>query len=507
MKYANLLIEKRYLAIALFLMIVSVFTWGSYVLPEKYEANSTIYIERNIIESLVKGIAMTPSIDDKIRILRDTMLSRNAVLNVLKKMDLDMRTKGDKELEKMITRYQDKTKIKIAKGLITVSFTHQNPRIARDYINNIINEYVEQNLSQKREEVFAASDFLKKQLDFFKDRIDQGEKKIIEFRQQQGVYISLNEGLIIKEIKDYEKAIEDLNVRKQELYGERKSIARQLKGEEPYTVTMISEKGSLMTLENRLAQLLVKYTENYPEVIRLKAEIEALKSQNVNNTTVGTDGQAGSVISAINPIYQDLKQRLNKSDADISALTEKEKQLRTLINQKQEELRNIPVSRKKLADLEGELTSYKNVYDQLLVRLGQSEVTKQMEIEDKATTFRIIEPAIIPKVPVSPNRKMIMIFGIIMGLVGAFGLIYLIDLIDESIKTAGSLKDFGLPILAMISRMHDSRTDVKEKNRDMIVFGCAGLYMVLILGLLVMELLGLTFVRDSIHSAIYGRYI
>ncbi len=60
------------------------------------------------------------------------------------------------------------------------------------------------------------------------------------------------------------------------------------------------------------------------------------------------------------------------------------------------------------------------MYEQLVARGGQAEVSKQLEVQDKSTTFRIVEPAVMPSSPVSPNRVKIMLMGIVAGFAGGF---------------------------------------------------------------------------------------
>ena len=43
--------------------------FSNYVLPRKYEAKSTVYIEKNVISESVKGITVTPSMEDTIKVL------------------------------------------------------------------------------------------------------------------------------------------------------------------------------------------------------------------------------------------------------------------------------------------------------------------------------------------------------------------------------------------------------------------------------------------------------
>jgi polysaccharide chain length determinant protein (PEP-CTERM system associated) len=506
MRYVKLVIEKKYLFIISSLIIMSMIVWGSYFIPNKYEAKSTIFIESNVIEQLVKGIAISPSMDARIQVLRDTMLGRSLVLNVIRKLDLDSEIEDEESLEEMIIGFQDKTGLRVKKNnLINVGFTSKDPLLARDYVNTLVEAYVDSNIFAKREEAYDASKFLQKQVDFFKEKMDRGEEAIIKFRQDQGIYAVMDERALIAEIKNHEIAIENLKIKRNELNATMGSVKRQLKDEEPFMVTMFSTNGLddiIQSLENRRNQLLVNYTENYPEVIKLKAEIETLRNKDKSQPVENSMTQTQSEISAVNPVHQELKQKSMELEAEIEALNSKEKLLNSLIAEKKQELRNIPENKKQLADLIKENDSFKKLYQDLLERLGQSEVSKQMEIEDKATTFRIIEPAILPTLPVSPNRKMMIIAGIVIGILGGFALIFILDYVDDSVKTIDILKSFGLPVLAIIPTIQNAETLAMRRKKDLVLYSVTGLYMLCIFMVFAMEILGLPYMENFINNVV-----
>ena len=175
-----------------------------------------------------------------------------------------------------------------------------------------------------------------------------------------------------------------------------------------------------------------------------------------------------------------------------------------MIEKKKEHLRHIPSEKKKLTDLERERNTYKNIYDQLVLRLGQSEVSKQMEVQDKAATFRIVDPAILPTRPVSPNRIRIMLLGIAAGIAGGFGIVFLLDYMNHSVKSLGELKPLGIPVLAMIPAIYARDELAKKRKKDIMVYSFAGLYLLCILGVFTTEFMGLSYVDDFIQHYLMG---
>jgi succinoglycan biosynthesis transport protein ExoP len=125
------------------------------------------------------------------------------------------------------------------------------------------------------------------------------------------------------------------------------------------------------------------------------------------------------------------------------------------------------------------------------VAYGKSEVSTQAELQDNAGTFKIVDPAVLPITPISPNRIRIMLLGIIGGVAGAAGLIILLDIFDDSIKNVDAIKRLGIPVLAIIPHIQDSRELIKSRRKDIFFYTLSGLYIVLLGVVIVLEQLGL----------------
>lgn len=502
-KYLKLLGRRKYLFIVLSLCLMSAIVWGSYFIKDKYEAKSTVFIESNVIEELIKGVAITPSMEDRLRVLKDTLLSRALIVKVLQELDLPY--ESDTDFEDMIAFYQKRTDIQVrGRDLFVVSIRLANPQLAKEYVNTLVRTYVEENLAAKREEAYGASRFLTEQVALFKEKLDRAEDAITKYRQDNRIYMSIDEGSVIGEIKDNETEIKKIKARRNELEAVQESIDRQLKGEEPYTVVMStkdSEKSReklIDSLEKRVNQLLVSYTERYPEVVKLRAEIEALKKDDSNaQGPVSYAGNSGeSEISAVNPIYQELKQKRMEAESELNAIQAREKYLRNTVAEKEAELREIPEGKKQLAVLEKEKDSYKDIYEELLYRLGQSEVSKQMEIGDKTTTFRIVDPAVQPIKPVSPDRVKLILLGIFMGFAGGFGGVVLREGLDTSVRDLEAVKGLGVQLLAVIPRIFNEEENRRERKKAGMLYAFTGFYLFIICLLFVHEVLDLHYVNN-----------
>ncbi|MCF6177926.1 MAG: chain length-determining protein [Geopsychrobacter sp.] len=492
LKYLRIIYRRRYIFIGVALLVMSLIAGGSYLLPKKYRVDSTVFIEKNVINRLVKGIAITPDINDKIRVLKFALLSRDSIIQTLEEVGSGIFAKSKIEQQAYIANIKKRTHIKIkGKDLFIVSIIDRDPQFAQQYINTLVSKYVEQNISAKRNETYGANRFLEEQLEVFRAKLNHAENAIIEFRKKQGIYFQIDEKSILAELKDFMKQIEGDNLKTQTLLARKKSMQQQLDSLAP-TIDIFSQgQGDtqlvkIQILEKKLQELLLKYTENYPEVIRVRIELASLKINMTNDAQVEPEATR---LTSVNPLYQNIQQKIFAVDTELSSLTAEKSNLEQLVANREKDLHEVPAAKKELAVLAQERDSYRQIYQELLGRMGQSEVSKQMEIGDKAATFRIVDPAILPEAPVSPNMVKMMLLAIFAGLGAGLGSAVLLDNFDNTLKDPRDLEGLGIDILAVIPRIPDGVSEVRSRRFDYLIYGLGGVYFSGIVGLLLLETL------------------
>ncbi len=527
LNYLKVIYHRRYIFLAIAMLVTALVTAYAYQLPKKYQADSIVFIEKNVISNLVKGIAVSPDMRDRIRVLRYALSSRELISRVLTEMDSDIFTKSKAEQQAFIEKLKERTGISVrGQELFTVSLIDKDPAFAQTYVNTLVGTYVEENISSKRDETYGANRFLKEQIDLFKNKLDAAEDTIIQFRSKSGIYFSLDEKTTLAEIKKFTIEIEELELISDTLEPRRKAMQRQLKSLSP-TIETVEMFGSfdmfddstgfddsdIMEKEAQLKQLLIRYTENHPEVVVLKADIEELKKRAAEEESVlastedeitedslpasGAENmETGNMSSMPNPVYQQVEQEVLSIGAEIATLKAKKRSLQRLIKKREDSLREIPENRKELGVLIQERDSVKQIYQELLKRMSQSEVSKQMEIGNKSATFRIVDPALFPETPVSPNMVRMILLAIVAGLGCGFGVVFLLDLADSSMKNPHQLDSLGVKILARIPNIDDGVTGVRTHKTDTLVYSFTTIYYVAILAILTCEALNIEVIKN-----------
>lgn len=463
-KYLQLIIRNKELFVAVALLIMTSVIIVSYLLPKKYEASSTVFIEKNVISELVKGITVTPSMEDTIKVLTYAITSRTLLTKVAESLDMNL-AKGT-TTEEIIKKLQENTSVKVKdKNLFIISYKDKNPRVARDYVNTLVRLYIEENTSSKRGESYDATKFLSEQIDSFRTKLEKAEEQVNDYKRDQGGVIAVDEG----------KLFEDINISRQKLYDlelQRNQLEARRQNARKTSDPLIAK---ITALQKRLDELRVEYTDNYPEIIKIKSDIETAREQ---MKTRSSDFRGAD------------PQEMGKIETEIAAIRLTENSLRRYIATNQTLLKQLPSAKAGLEKLELEKTNQKNIYDQLFARHGQSEVSKQMEVQDKSTTFRIVDPAVQPLKPASPNRLKIMLMGIFGGIAAGFGILLLKEQMNNSVNDVDFVKSLGLPLLAVVPRIHDQHLLDLQRRRTVRIFSAAGVYMLFLLCFPLMEVLG-----------------
>ncbi len=484
-RYIRALFRYRVLFVIVSLVVMTLIGAYSFTLPKIYSADTTVFIERNVIDNLVEGIAISPSIDDRIRVLRYALLSRELVTKVLEKIGSNVFTKSEAEQQSYISNLIAKTNLSVrGQELFIVSITSADPEFAQDYVNTLVSEYVEENLSAKRDETYGANRFLSEQIEIFKDKLEAAEDKIIEFRKNNGIYFSIDEATTLANIRQLETQIEEITLSQDTFTARKRQIQQQL-NETPKTIDMVSEgaeNSRLPEMEVRLANLLLQYTENYPEVVRLKAEIESLKKTLETQGDDGAESAERTRLTSLNPLHQELQSQIFEIDAELSSLSARKLNLEKTIAKREQELREVPEAQKELRILVQERDSIRNVYNELLGRMSQSEVSKQMEIGNKAATFRIVDPAVLPKTPVSPNLLKMFLLAVVGGIACGVGVVYLLETMDGRVRDVSVLETGGFEVLAIIPHIVEPEKMKKQRFKDLLLYSCGGLYFVCFAG-------------------------
>lgn len=501
-RYIGIILRRKYLALSVGLAVLSICTWGSFFWPKTYEASSTVLIEKSsIVNPLISGIGVPGGIEDRLSNLKDNLTSRNILERVVKKLDLDTNAKNSGQYEGLISGIRKNLDIKTqgqgarqtGADLFTISYKGNNPKTVRDIVNILISEYIEESVGYRRTDVYGAFEFIQSQLLEYKSKLEESDKGIREFRERNPQMVPQSEPAVLGRLEGFQTGKIEAEIRLKELLRKRDNLQKQLSGEKELTVAFVTREGSpqarLNYLNNQLMLLMPKYTDKYPEVIKVKNEIEELKKQIAQAKDSRTEG-SGSETAAMNPIYQQLKEELSRTDSEIESLRARSAELSRQQQTAQGILGRMPKEQEEWSKLQRDRNVYQRIYDELLQKLENARVSKDLEVNNKTGSFRIVDPAILPTVPTQPDRVKMILAGIILGIASGIGSVFGLEYFSQSFKDEASIESkLKLSVLATIPRITTEEEELSAKKLDRRVFIVAGAYLSVIGLVLVVEFL------------------
>jgi hypothetical protein len=239
------------------------------------------------------------------------------------------------------------------------------------------------------------------------------------------------------------------------------------------------EAKRLEELKSPLIFLKNRYSDEYPDVAKTKAEIAELEAiVNQNDKTPGEDDAPD------NPAYITLASQLASTRTDIQSV---KKQITALSRQKsvyEQRIAATPGVEETYNQLMIERRSLQAKYDDLMQKFMETRVAHGLEEEQKGERFTLIEAARLPEKPVKPNRLVITLIGLVLGIGSGVGVASLREFSDQSVRNAYNLSAAtGFPVLAGIPKIVTA--DDRRQRRIRKILLVSGIVFVIVSAVLI----------------------
>src|SRR2546422_619339 len=160
----------------------------------------------------------------------------------------------------------------------------------------------------------------------------------------------------------------------------------------------------LVRLKQQMGELRAQFSEKYPDVVVLRAEIAALEQQLDEAKAEGKPARP----EPATPYARRLKEALSEIDAETRILKGEEKHLRASIAAYQARVDNVPRREQEFKEFSRDYESTRELYQSLLKRYGEAQIAESMEQRQKGEQFRILDPAVPAREPVARRVRFIL---------------------------------------------------------------------------------------------------
>jgi len=188
----------------------------------------------------------------------------------------------------------------------------------------------------------------------------------------------------------------------------------------------------------------------------------------------------------------------------IDSLETEIQKLEGQIQHYQRMVEDTPKREQELLSLNRDYQNIKDLYDSLLARKLESDISVNMEKKQKGEQFRILDSAKMPEKPTEPDMQKLFIMIIAAGLGLGGGIIFLLEYLDTSLRKPEEIEEMvGLPVLCTVPRLMHPKDRLKKRLNAVFSLLFVGVSLVLFAGFTVLTFKGvdktLDFVRRFVN--------
>jgi len=239
------------------------------------------------------------------------------------------------------------------------------------------------------------------------------------------------------------------------------------------------KSAEIADLKDKLNTLLVDSTEEHPQVKELRTQIKAkmdeLKAQNLEYSE-----DAKLTADATNPMITQIQQAL----ANLGPKTMNSPGVNPNAAGGDKDLYKVMLMDKIDTVVARDAGVNESIYNSLLQRLETAKITQRLQSSSEGTRYTIIEDARLPTQPVRPNKIIVSLIGLFLGLGVGIALILGMEILDKSFLDVHEASAYlNVPLLGAISKINTEES-IKEQKDSQVQL----LFWMLVAGILAVSL-------------------
>jgi len=452
----------------------------SYAFTPKYTSQSLILVEeQKVPEGYVKPV-VTEDISERIASMQEQVLSRTRLIPLIDRLGLAKGKDADQVIEDIRANLSIEPVVQdVAPGALpgssknpqkkpgggsnvpgfTVNYTADNPKTAQRICGELTSMMLEENLQNREQVAQSTTDFLSRQVEEAKHSLDDQDAKLAEFKK---AYIGQLPGDEDNNLKllgtlntQLDATTQNLNRAQQDKSYTQSVLAQQLaawRASQGSTSPQTLQQ-QLTTLQSQLATLQSRYTDDYPDVVKAKADIAEVQRQldAANAAAAKAPETNDKTNTAEPPEIRQMRVQIHQFDDVIAQATRDQKRLQDQIRTYQGRLALSPGVEEKYKQLTRDYETAEKFYDDLLSKKSESQMQTDMESRQQGEQMRLLNAAGLPEDPTFPNRLLFAGGGLGAGLAIGIALAMWLEFTDKSIRTeedAAAVLD--LPVMVSI---------------------------------------------------------
>jgi len=462
--------------------------------PRKYVASTTILAqESTIITPLMEGAAAPTGNKNRANMARDVIFGHKVMTRILEVGGWTSTHPSPVEQDRIIEGIKSRTLVQIARdNLITITYNDNNARRSYEVTRAFAQLFISESLASKQRESREAYEFINSQVEAYRKKLTDAEDKLKSYRDANADARPGSEADTAARISQLRTQIESSRMDLMERRSQEASLAAQLNGESEVNTVQTADgalRAQLGELQAQLSKLQLTYTDSYPDVVRIRHQMDDLKRQltaaEQHQHAAQMAGTPTALESSVtfNPAYQQIKTQLASTRASTAAAAARMSASESMLQSELQRSTRIANSENVTAELTRDYNVNRDVYQDLLKRRENARVSMNLDAEQRGLNFLIQNPAVMPLTPSGLRFMHFGLAGIALSIAIPLGLLIALVWFDPRVRSAWQVEHaIGVPVLATIPFYPTPRDRRRDHMRNMIVtlivLGVAVVYLI-----------------------------
>jgi succinoglycan biosynthesis transport protein ExoP len=503
--------RRRYPHFLIAVFLGWVVAWGaSWILPPSYKSGTLILVEEPTMPKDYVTPNINENLQDRLQNMTQQILSRTRLLRIIDQLNLYARSHSLITADEKVERMRKDIQIELVRDpgneitAFNVYYSARDPHVAQRVTSELTNLFIDENLEIRQQQSENTTNFLEGQLETARQSLAEQEAKVREFKgdhvgelpSQQASNLQILNGMQSQLQNEQEalNAAQQQRVYLQALISQYRTLQGSARTADGTPTGLPAIDKELDRLKAQLADLSSQYTDQYPDIRNLKAQIaktekmrdelvaelkkKSNRSKQSDDNTVTADP---SDLSQNSPMLQ-LQGQVQSNQVEIKNREEAISGLKAKINDYQARLNEEPMREQQLADLTRGYDQSKANYDDLLRKKNESKMATSMEHLQQGERFRMLDPANLPLKPDFPNRVKFCGMGLAIGLALGVVVVGVFEFLDDRLHSEREITTLlQMTVISEIPEVLTPSDERSSKKRILLGWALAALVFAAIL--------------------------
>jgi len=441
------------------------------VLPKKYTSSTMVLVEPSAVD---QGVLPTTAQEDLYRHLasmKEQILSRSRLQAIIQKFNVFPNRIQSEHMDDLVEDLKKMIEVELIQPMpgsqdrqppgFHVSVTLADPVVAQQVCTEITSMFMEQNASSQVKRIDETTSFLTQQLAEAKANLDEQDQKLADFKSKHlGILPDqeqANLNMLTGMNSQLEANTQAINRAQQDkafnesLLTQQQTLWKQAQSGAGNTDSLEQQ---LATLQDELSVLSAKYTPEHPDVLKTEAAIDEVKKRIAASAAAGSESKSSTTTTASAhepPQIQQLRTKVKQDDLNIADLLRQQGTIQKDISTLQAHVQASPVVEQQIKELTRNYQTALDHYNELLKNQQKSAMLKDLQNQQEAETFRVLDAPSMPMTPSFPKKIVFVGGGLGAGFALGAGILYLLAMSDRAMYTEGDVElCLKLPVLTLV---------------------------------------------------------